>query len=199
MAEDIKQLIEKIQQEGIKAAEEKAQEIESQARGEAERIIAQARGEGEKIVSEAHDKINKLEAASKLSLTQAGRNLLINLRKEINTLLDKIITITVREALTPAELARILHSLITETATQNKSNIIVSVKREDMEKLEKGFLAELKGEIKKGITIEASEDISAGFLISYDSGKSYFDFTDRALAEYIGQYLKPELVKLFKK
>ena len=105
---------------------------------------------------------------------------------------------SVRQALTANELTKILHSLIADNVKQNKSNIIISVSKEDLTKLEKGFLAELKEEVKKGITIKSSEDILAGFLISYDAGKSYFDFTDKALADYLGQYLKPELAKFIK-
>lgn len=198
MAEEIKQLIEKIQQEGIKVAEDKAQEIESQAKKQAEQIIQKAKNEADKIIAQAKDKVNKLEEASKASLSQAGRNLLISLKKDVNALLNKIIILSVRQALTVNELSKILHSLITDNVKQNKSNIIISVSKEDLAKLEKGFLAELKEEVKKGITINASEDILAGFLISYDAGKSYFDFTDKALADYLGQYLKPELAKFIK-
>ena len=67
------------------------------------------------------------------------------------------------------------------------------MKKEDQEKIEKGLLAELKEEVKKGITLKPSEDIAGGFIISYDAGKSHFDFTDKALAEYFSLYLKPKI------
>lgn len=198
MAEEIKDLIEKIQQEGVKVAEEKAKEIQSQAKNQSEAIIEKARLEAEKILAEAKQRINKMEEAAKASLQQTGRNLLISLRKEINSVLEKMLTSAVKQALSPAELAKILHSLISETAKHNKSDIIVSVNKDDLEKLEKSFLAELKEEVKKGISLKSSEDISAGFTISFDSAKSLFDFTDKALADYIVQYLKPKLAELLK-
>ena len=37
------------------------------------------------------------------------------------------------------------------------------------------------------------QDIRAGFVISYDGGKSQWDFSDKALAEYIGSCLNPKL------
>lgn len=196
MAEEIKELIEKIQQEGIKAAEDKAQQIEAQAKQQAQNLIAQAKSEAAKVIAQAQEKINKMEEAHKTSLTQAGRNLLIALKKEINALLEKIIVLSIRHALTPQELAKIISAFIREKALQEKGNIIVSLSQEDLKKLEEDFLGELKEEIKKGLTLKAQEDISGGFLISFDSGKSYFDFTDQALAGYLGQYLKPELAKL---
>jgi vacuolar-type H+-ATPase subunit E/Vma4 len=73
------------------------------------------------------------------------------------------------------------------------SDINVAVNKEDLEILEKNFLSNLKEETKKKIILSPSEEISGGFTISFDSGKSCYDFTDKALAEYIGTYLKPKL------
>ncbi|PIW68507.1 MAG: V-type ATP synthase subunit E, partial [Candidatus Omnitrophica bacterium CG12_big_fil_rev_8_21_14_0_65_42_8] len=53
-------------------------------------------------------------------------------------------------------------------------------------------------EAKKGIVVRASDEISVGFTISFDAGKSQYDFTDKALAEYIGVYLKPKLSEILK-
>ncbi|MEW6008260.1 MAG: V-type ATP synthase subunit E family protein [Candidatus Omnitrophota bacterium] len=198
MAEEIRDLIAKIQNEGIKVAEDKARRIEMEAKELAEQIINNAKTQSAKLIGEAQEKINKMQDTSKSALKQAGRNMLISLKEEINSLLDKIVLLSARETLTPALLSKILHSLIIETAKQNKGNIIISLNKDDVEKLEKGFLAQLKQEIKKEITLKSSEDISAGFLISFDEGKSHFDFTEEALADYISQYLKPELAKLLK-
>jgi V/A-type H+-transporting ATPase subunit E len=193
MAEDIKGLIEKIQQEGIKAAEDKAREIESAAKKEAEAIIKKAQADVNKLLAEAKEKIATEEKSSRTLLSQAGRDLLLSLRKEINALLDKIIQARVREALSAEEISKIIFSLIKDYKGQDKEEIIVSLKKEDLEKLEKHFLGELKEHSKKGITLKPSEDILGGFTISFDAGKSQFDFTDQALAGYISLYLKPKL------
>ncbi len=196
MTEEIKDLIEKIQQEGIKAAEDKAKETENEARRQAEEIIRKAKAEAEKLITEAKEQITKMQEGSKIALKQAGRDLILSLRKEINTALDKLVVSNIRQALNPEELAKILTGLIKNYS--GRENIIVSLKKEDLEKLEKGFLGALEAEAKKGIVLRPSEDIHAGFIISYDGGKSYFDFTDQALAEYIGSYLKPKLNELLK-
>jgi V/A-type H+-transporting ATPase subunit E len=193
MAEDIKGLIEKIQQEGIQAAQAKAKEIEEAAKKEAEAMIKKAQADANKLLAEAKEKIATEEKSSRALLSQAGRDLILSLRKEINSLLDKIIQAQVREALSPEEIFKILLSLIKEHRGQEAEAIIISLKKEDLEKLEKGFLGELKEHSKKGITLKPSEDILAGFTISFDAGRSQFDFTDQALADYISLYLKPKL------
>lgn len=196
MAEDLKGLIEKINQEGIKAGQEKAQAIESQAQRRAEEIAKKANLEAERLLAEAKDKISRMQQSAKLSLEQAGRDLLLVLRKEINAMLDRLIAARLRQALSPKEMTRIIAALIKSYSKKEKGDIIVSLKKQDLKSLEKGLMAELKEQLKKGITLKVSEEISAGFVISYDGGKSYFDFTDKALTEYIGSCLQPKLAEI---
>jgi len=196
MAEDIKSLIEKINQEGIAAAEKKAKEIEEKARQEAERILAKAKREAETMLNNTKEQILKMREEEKASLTQAGRDLLLTLKEEINTMLQKIIVRELRDMLTPENLFKILSSAIKGSCVKEQTDIIISLDKEDVRALESGFLAKLKAEIKKEIILMPSETIGAGFVISFDAGKSQFDFSEEALAEYIGAYLKPKLKEI---
>lgn len=193
MAEDIKALIEKINQEGILAAEEKAGEIEKQAKAEAKEILEKAQSRAEKILKQAQEDISRMQEKEKSLLQQAGRDLLLVLRQEVNAMLSKLINAQVHDALTPESLPKILSSAIKNAPGAAKEEIIVSLNKDDLESLEKGFLAKLKEETKKKITLKSQDAIHAGFVISYDGGKSQFDFSDKALAEYIGNFLKPKL------
>jgi len=193
MAEEIKDLIEKIQQEGIKAAEDKAKEIEAEARLKAQDLIKKAQSEAEKIMSEANERISRTEQDSKALINQAGRDLLLSLKKEIDVMLERLIASSVAQTLNPSEMAKIIAELIKKFSSEGKEDIWVLLKKEDVEKLEKEFLSRLKEETKKGIVLKSSQDISGGFIISFDAGKSHFDFTDKALAEYLGSFLKPHL------
>ena len=88
MAEDIKNLIEKIQQEGIVAGEEKAKDIETQAGRQAEALVEKAKKEAEGIIAEAKERVARMEKSTRVLLEQAGRNLLLALREEINAMLS---------------------------------------------------------------------------------------------------------------
>lgn len=193
MAEELKSLIEKIKEEGVRAAEDRAKEIESEARRNADSIIKKAQAESERLISEAKDKIARMESSGKSSLSQAGRDLLITVRKEINAMLDRLIASHVHKALNPDEITKIIHEIVKSPLAKSKEGLIVSLKKEDLEKLEKGLFAELRTDTRKGITLKAADDIRGGFMISYDNGKSYYDFTDKAMTEYISSYLKPKL------
>lgn len=196
MPEDIKRLIEKIQQEGIAAAEDKAKAIEDAARKQAQEILQKAKADAEKMLTGAQSGIAKMEENSQASLKQAGRDMLLALRKEISNILDRIIISHIREALAPEELAKIIGALAKSHTEKGSGDIIVSLNKEMLEKVEKKILNEVKEEAQKGITLRPAEEIHAGFTISFDSGKSQYDFTDKALAEYIATFLKPKLAEL---
>lgn len=196
MVEDIKGLIEKIHQEGVKAAEEKAKDIENNARHQSEEIIAQAKKSAEVLINDAREEIARMQKASQVLLEQAGRDLLLSLKTEISAMLNRVIVSQAQEALGSDELNKLITMLV-KNAEQGE--IIISLNQKDLQKLGKGFLRKLSDTVKKGITLKPAKDISAGFIISYDGGKSHFDFSDKGLAEYLGNYLKPELAKLLQK
>lgn len=196
MSEDIKGLIEKIREEGVMAAEDKARQIEEEARRSANNIIEKAGDEAQKIIRDANQQAAAKEASTKALLQQAGRDLMLGLKKEIDSMLHKLIVSEVAEALSPQELIRIITLLIKDYSSKGSVDIIITLKKSDCEKLTKGFLEKLKEETKKGIVLKPAEEISGGFIISFDAGKSHYDFTDKALAEYISSYLKPVLAKI---
>lgn len=196
MPDELKGLIEKIREEAIKVSEDKAKAIEDEARRQAETIVKDAKREASRLIESAKAMIKKMEESSSASLRQAGRDFLLSLRKEIAVMLDRIVTSHVHRALDAEELTKIITSLVKEYKIKQDQEVIVSLKKEDLEKIEKGFLTELRSEIKKGVILKSSDEISGGFMISYDSGKSYYDFTDKALAKYISHSLKPRLAAI---
>ncbi len=196
MTEEIKGLIEKIYQEGVKSAQDKASDILDEAKRHSQDIIEKAKAQAEEIVAAAKDEASRLEKNTNALLQQTGRDLLLSLKKEINAILERLLIERVRAALDIDELAKLLIILIKEHNAKGKAEIALLLKKEDCEKIEKYFLSELKDQVRKGITLRASEDIQAGFIISYDAGKSYYDFSDKALADYLGSYIKPQLGKI---
>ncbi len=198
MTEEIRDLIEKINQEGVQAAEEKAKAIEFQAQQKASETLNRAKLEADKIIASALERVAREEEKEKILLSQAGRDTLLSLRKEISTMLERIIVGGIRQALTTETLFKLLSELTKAPHTKQSGDITVLLNKEDLENLEKGFLTQLKEEARKGIILKASEEISAGFTISFDQGKSCYDFTDQALAAYIGTYLKPKLNQILK-
>jgi len=196
MAQEIKDLIVKIQQEGIQVAEEKAAQIKAEADRAALKIISEAKIEASRIIQQANTDTQRLNDSTHASLKQAGRDLLISLRREINSMLANLIKVDTRQALTVNELLKIIEALIKNAPLSLGSEIIISLNPLDKEKLEKEFFRQLAEKTKKQITLKSANGMDSGFIISFDAGKSIFDFSDTALTEYIGSFLKPELGKI---
>jgi len=198
MAEEIRDLIEKINQEGIRAAEEKAQNIEAAAKQRADEILAQAKREAGEMIAAANGRIRREDEQGKTLLAQAGRDLLLSLRKEMNAMLGRIMVSDIQQALTPEALFTLVSDVVRNYSAGESSDITVFLRKEDVQVLENNFLNRLREETKNEIILRPAEEISGGFTISFDNGKSCFDFTDKALAEYIGTYVKPKLHQILK-
>jgi len=200
MPENLKDLLEKINQEGIKSAEEKARTIEAKAEKDAEKILADARKLADKITQEATSGAERLKITAVAGLKQASRDLLLGLKEDIRKTLNKVIAGEISKALSDEEIAGILAGLIDKYAEKNgkADDIKVLVKKEGLEKIKNAFMSKLKDKIKSGVEFKPSQNINAGFSISFDKGKSYFDFSDEGLLDALSAYLNPELAKLMR-
>jgi V/A-type H+-transporting ATPase subunit E len=196
MAEELKGLLEKIKREGFDAAEERGRAIEAEAARRAEETIRNAEQSAARIIAEANSKMAAAEEGGRQSLKQAARDVLISLRQEITAMLGKVIAANVRKGLNAEDLAKMIPAMVKSGPRAEKDSVIISLNKEDLDKIEKAFFAQLGEEAKKKITLKYAADIKSGFTISYDSGRSYYDFTDLALAEYIAAHLKPQLAKM---
>ncbi|MFC1667426.1 hypothetical protein ACFL0P_06160 [Candidatus Omnitrophota bacterium] len=200
MSEKLKELLEKINQEGVKQAEEKARTIESKANADTQKILRDAKNEAQNIIKQAKSDAEKTKKSSEMALRQASRDLMLSLKDEVRKIFDKIIGANTSKAMSPEYIALILEKLIEGYIKSNgeTSDIKVLLKKEDLEKLRGTFIARLKEKVKEGIEFKPSPNINAGFSISFDKGKSFFDFTDEGLKEALSVYLNPEVAKILK-
>ena len=200
MAEKIKELLEKINREGVQEAEKKASDIEAKAKKEAERIVAEAEQKAKGIVEDAQSDAKKTKEATETALKQAARDMVLSLKGEVRGILQKVIAADTAKALSSEDMSAILRK-VAEKSIESKgevSDIKVLLKTDELDKVRSSFMSKLEGELKKGIEFRPSSNVNAGFSISFDKGKSFFDFTDEGLAEALGAYLNPELARLLK-
>lgn len=200
MSQQVQELIDKIKNEGLQAADQKARELEEQAKRNAQGILNEANKRAQDLLLDAEEEIRKKQEASRTALRQASRDTLLSLKKEVQKLLRKVITAQVADALTPQKLSDIIAG-IAHKAVEGKSadaGIEVVLSPKDLKELRDGVLAQLQKQFKGPVHFQASEDIGKGFTVSFDQGKSSFDFSQEALAEYLSVYLNEELAALLK-
>jgi V/A-type H+/Na+-transporting ATPase subunit E len=199
MSEQVQELIDKIKRDGYAAADEKAKEIENNARERAEQILIEARKEAERLIEEARLEAEKSFESSRAALAQASRDTLIVLRQEIQGILRKIVEENVSAALTPELLTRLIESAVQGTFRDGKTQeTLVHASSADVEKLQGGGLAGLQQKLKSGVTLRPSGDVGKGLIISFDKGKSSFDFSDQSLIAYLSPFLNAKLAEILK-
>ncbi len=194
MSQQVQELIDKIKNEGVQAADQKAQEIEAQAQASAKKIMADAEAQAKQIVAGAETKAQKTKESTEMALKQSARDTLLALRKEIEGVLQKIVAKETKTALSPEQLAEILKEVIKASASD--SAVEVTLSASDSKKIKEGFMAKLQKGIKEPIAFKSSDGITSGFTISFDEGKSCFDFSDASLTAYLGSYLNEQVASL---
>jgi len=150
MSEKLKGLLEKINQEGVIQAEEKASAIESKAKSDADRIVQNAKAEAQSIVEDARDAAKKTKESTETALKQASRDLVLALKDEIKKILNKIVAAETAKTMSGKDMTDILGRLIEGYVEKDgkSSDVKVLLEKEDLEKLKGTFISKLKQGLK---------------------------------------------------
>ena len=192
----LKELLEKINKDGVETAEQKASEIITEAEKKANDIIAKARKESEIIVSKGKAEAVKAEAGGKAAIAQAGRDLVIKTKKELESLFNSIIESDTKTAMTGKPLEDAIVTVV--KAWADKGDYDVQLSEKDFAELEKGLTSKLAAELKKGAEIKPFPAVESGFRVSEKDGGSYFNFTAEAVAANLAELLNPKLAEIIK-
>jgi V/A-type H+-transporting ATPase subunit E len=195
MEVQLKELIDKIKSDGVNVAESKAAEIIRNAEAKSQDIIERAKKESAQIVAKGKEDALRLENSGKEALSQAGRDLVLNLQTKITDLFNVIIKNEVAGAMDEKVLGDAITKLITSW-NGDVSNLKILLSEKDYEKVEKGLKSKLADQIKKGFDVKPSSHIDAGFLVSVKDGSAYHNFSAEGITEVLSEYLNPRLAAL---
>lgn len=195
MAIDLKDLIESIKTEGFQAAEVQAAEILKEATAQKEALLKEAQKEGDRLLSEAKQQAAKEVASGEAALQQSARNLVLTLKQAVQHEFSKIIEQEVSAALNGDLLKACILSVVRGLA-EDKSELTVLVDAKTLAGVEQGLRSELAAEFKKGLEIKPFPQLNAGFRVAMKDGSAYYDFSDKAIALLLAQYLNQRLADL---
>ncbi len=99
MAEKIEEFVDKLQQEGVEAGKQQAEEIKKDAKEQASQTIEQARQEAEKIKKDARNEADKTLHKGKTELELAARDVMTELRQTLGDLLAQVLAQEVKKTL----------------------------------------------------------------------------------------------------
>jgi len=197
MSIQVKELIDKIKNEGVLEAEAEAEKIISEAEEKAAQIKKDAQAEAESMKANAEQEIEQQKAAGTAAIKQAARDILIGLDKQLEKRFDAVITESVDTALTNSLTEKIIVEMVNAWAEKGEEGIRVVLSSNDAEKLKESLRGKLSQNLKDGVEIIPSAKFDKGFRIGGSSGVLY-DFSKESIAEVLSQALSPDLAELLK-
>lgn len=195
----LKELIDQIREDGVKAAESEAESILGTARAEAEKIIADAQSQADRILANAKSENERMVASGEAALRNAGRNLLISFRESVSRELKAVTGEKVSGVYSSEALGQLIVNVVESWAKKPETeDIAVILNSDSLKALEESVLAGLKSRMLSGVTLKAGDSFDGGFRISVNNGNAYYDYSTEAVVDMLSGYLSPRVAELLK-
>ena len=198
MSEELQSLLDKINADGISKAEAERKKIIADAEAQAADIIAAARSEAELLLSNAEKDAANFKQRAISSAGQAARDIMLQLRSELNKRLNSAINGAVSASLTPEFMAELIRELTAAFAAAPDADIDVRCAVKDVSALDAALKGALADNFIKAPVILAAPEISGGIQVDFQDGNCFFDFSDSAVTELLADYAGEQLAAVFK-
>ncbi|MDR0993901.1 MAG: hypothetical protein LBN38_04965 [Verrucomicrobiota bacterium] len=199
MAEELQHLIEKIRKEGVESGEKTAESLVADAKKKAADIVAAARKQVKEMEAKAEADADAYAERGKKTLQQAARDLLITIGGSVGNVVADIVDVKVGNALDPDLISRMLLKLTDAYIAKDGDVEVEAVMSEEDAKAVKAYFAkEYQDKLEKGLQIESDREIFKGFRVGIKGGQVFHDFTKEAIADSLGNFLRPDLAEIVK-
>ena len=189
MAEELQQLLEKIQHDGVEKANAEAATILAKAKTDAAAILKDAESKAAALRAQAETDARAFEERARKTISQAARDTVLEVKDAIGRMLEKLLAKDVAAALAdPSEAAKLALAAVNELG----SNADVAAG----EKLAAALKAQLAADAKAGVKVVLDESVGTGFSIRLDGGRVEHDFSESAIVAALAKRLRPDLAKL---
>ena len=191
MAEELQQLLEKIQRDGVDKANAEAAAIVAKAKAEADAIVKKAQEDAAAAEAKGKADAEAYAARARETIGQAARDTVLKVKDDVSNLLTKLLAQNVSAALA-TEAVPLAAAAVKELVTNGDAEVATSAKLVD------ALRAQLAAQAQNGVKVVADEMTGAGFTVKLDNGRVEHDFTDAAISEALAQRLRADLAKLLK-
>ena len=192
MAEELQQLLEKIQRDGVDKANAEAAAIVAKAKAEADAIVKKAQEDAAAAEAKGKADAEAYAARAKETISQAARDAVLKVKDDVTKLLTKLIAEDVTAALA-TEAVPLAADAVKELVTGSATAEIAAAP-----KLVDALRAQLAAQAQGGVKVVSDETTGAGFTVSLDNGRVEHDFTDAAIADALAQRLRADLAAFLK-
>jgi V/A-type H+-transporting ATPase subunit E len=194
MEAKIKELTEKLYQEGVEKGEAEATRLIEDAQNRRKILLEEAQNEAKEIVSKATKQAEDLRKNTESELKLYASQSLSALSSEVaNMITGKLAEEAVKSAFQKENfMADLIVKLISEW--HGKENLTIST--QDAEALKNYFNTKAKALLDKGITLEQINGKKHSFTIAPADGSYKINFGEEEFIEYFKEFLRPQLIDL---
>lgn len=186
----LENLIAKLKQEGVEAAQKEAAEIIRKANEEAGAIVAKAKEEAQQIVAAAQQESQKLQRNAEAAIRQAARDTILVTKENLSKLFARVFTAAVARQLQPAFLMELIRKVVSSNLG---TQLEFAVSPADLEQLQQLLLQEVNASIRDVVILKPERGINAGFRVRRVDENLYYDLTDESIAAFLQEYLNPAI------
>ncbi|MDR2849564.1 MAG: hypothetical protein LBW77_03360 [Verrucomicrobiota bacterium] len=192
MTQDLQQLLEKIQRDGVDKGQAEADKLLAETRAQAKAILDSARAEAAKAKADAKQEAEAFERRAEETIRQAARDTLLNVEKAVTALFARLLLDDVKAALNAPALVSGLaaEAVRAYLGGQGGVEIVAAAGLAD------ALRAKLTAQAAAGVTVTTDDATGAGFRVRLANGRIEHDFTGPALAETLAKSLRPRLATL---
>ena len=191
MAEELQQLLEKIQRDGVDKANAEAAAIVAKAKAEADTIVKKAQEDAAAAEAKGKADAEAYAARARETISQAARDTVLKVKEDVTKLLTQLLAQDVSAALA-TEAVPLAAAAVKELVTGSGAEVAASAKLVD------ALRAQLAAQAQNGVKVVADEMTGAGFTVKLDNGRVEHDFTDATISEALAQRLRADLANLLK-
>jgi V/A-type H+-transporting ATPase subunit E len=192
----LKELIDTIQRDGVDKARREGDELLAKAREQAAAMVADARGQAEALLAGARREQERLELSGRASLQQASRDLMLQVRKRLETLFAALLKEKAGTALHDQAVTGAIAAMIANWTPERQKQFELLLPPDQFEAMAKALRQALAGTIAAGIEIKAAADVTDGFRVAEKDGHAYYDFSAASLAENLAVFLNPLMARI---
>ncbi len=184
----IQDLIESIKTDGIQEAQKQKEEIINEARTQAEGIVKDAEKEASALLEKARREAAVMEVSGKEAVRQASRDVILSLKKSINSTMERLLGDQVSKSFDQKQLAQLIVEVV-KSGISDPATSAVEVKKASVKALQEALSKDLDKELKSGLVIRMHPEVETGFRYADAEGKSYYDFSDEEISALLIPYL----------
>jgi V/A-type H+-transporting ATPase subunit E len=194
MTQDLQQLLEKINTDGVEKAKSESAKIIDQANAQAKGIVDTATREAAQKIAQAKLEAEAYERRAEETIRQASRDTVLNVEKAVTTLLTNVLLKEVNATLNTAEVVAQLATEAVRAYLHEKGELDVVASA----KLADAIRAKLAAEAVSGVTVVTDDHLGAGFNVRLAKGRIEHTFSGAAVADALAKHLRPKLAALLK-